>query len=256
MKDIVFTVTHLKFLNKDVFELKLTAPEPLPECRAGQFINLKVADASLCLRRPFCLYKFDKTSVTLIIEIVGKGTRLLAQLKKGDTVTGVMPLGNGFIVEKQHQNIALISGGIGCAPLLAVPLTHPNKNVCAYLGFSDKSKTVLVDEFKKACRVKVSTDDGSYGFNGYATDAFLDDFNSGVFKPDVLLTCGCEPLLKAVQQISRQLKIPAYMTGETRMGCGVGACLVCACAVHEGGKTVQKRACADGPVFLIEDVVL
>ena len=76
-------------------------------------------------------------------------------------------------------------------------------------------------------------------------------------KPDVILTCGNTPMLKAAARLSAETKIPASMSGETRMGCGVGACLVCACAVKQKhGEIVNKRACVDGPVFSLEEIIL
>ncbi len=255
MKDIIFEVEHIKFLTSTVFELKLKSDEKLPEMRPGQFLHLKVNDSSVLLRRPFCLYKFDEKSVTLIIAIVGKGTTILSQMKKGEKVFAIVPVGNGFTLGAEHKKIALIGGGVGCAPLLAVPKFYKDKEFRAFLGFASKSSVMFEDDFKKACKTFVSTDDGSYGFKGYVTESFILELNN--FKPDVILTCGSENMLKAVAKRSVEYKIPAYMSGETRMACGVGACLVCACAVKgEDGIYHNKRACVDGPVFKLEDVML
>ena len=255
MRDITFSVQSISFLTKDVFELKLFSKEVLPAMHAGQFVHIKVNDPSVGLRRPFCLYKFDANSVTLMIAVVGKGTEALARLKKGDKVLGIVPLGNGFKLSGQHQTVALIGGGIGCAPLLAVPSCYPGRTFNSYLGFCNKDQVMLQQEFEKVSHATVSTDDGSHGFKGYTSDAFLADYRAG-FKPDVILTCGPLPMIKAVAKISLETGIPAYMSGETRMGCGVGACLVCTCAVRENGVMKNKRACVDGPVFLVEDLAL
>ncbi|MCL2797747.1 MAG: dihydroorotate dehydrogenase electron transfer subunit [Firmicutes bacterium] len=273
MKDIIFTVQSKKFLSESVFELKLHTRFTLPPMRAGQFAHIEVPDASLCLRRPFCLYQFDRHSITLVIAVVGKGTKSLSNLKRSDTVRGIVPLGNGFTLSVRHQKIALIGGGIGCAPLLRVPYDYPGREFRSYLGFSTKSGVMFCEEFeqalsvgflndagggcdglKKSSRITVSTDDGSFGFKGYAADAFLADYKKG-YRPDVILTCGPEPMIKAVQKISAELKIPGFMSGEMRMGCGIGACLVCACAVREDGQVKNKRACVDGPVFRLEDLI-
>jgi len=259
MQEIEFTVDYVNFLTESMFELELftTNADKLPPMRAGQFIHVKIPTPPFLLRRPFCIYKFDAKEhyITLVIAIVGKGTESLSRLVAGDRLMGILPLGNGFTLADNHQKIALVGGGIGCAPLLRVPLDYPGREFRSYLGFADKSQVMFADDFIKVSKVTVSTDDGSYGFKGYVTDAFLQDVKKG-FRPDVILTCGPEPMIRAVAKIAQEAGIPAYMSGEVRMGCGVGACLVCACAVREGGEVRNKRACVDGPVFALGDLVL
>jgi len=111
-------------------------------------------------------------------------------------------------------------------------------------------------DFAKVSKMTVATEDGKCGIKGFVTDALKQDISSGEFIPDVILACGAHGMIKAVDKVAREFNIPAYMTGEERMGCGIGACLVCACAVRENGEIKNKRACLDGPVFLLEDVVL
>ena len=73
----------------------------------------------------------------------------------------------------------------------------------------------------------------------------------------LLLVCGADGLIKAAAKLSLATGVPGYVSTESRMGCGVGACLVCACAVKApDGSVVHKRACADGPVFSLEELVL
>ena len=255
MTDILLTVEALKFLNEEVFELTLTSPSPLPKILAGQFVHVAIDEPSMPLRRPFCIAKWDSFSITLIIAVVGEGTRKLSTLHKGDTLLSTLPLGNGFQIPPRHKKVALVGGGVGCAPLLGVYSNYPDKEIRAYLGFANKQKALFEQDFKSAYRhVTVSTDDGSYGFSGYVTDAFLADYHSG-YRPDIILTCGSDNMIKAVAAMVKELKIPTLWSGEIRMGCGVGACLVCACAVREGGEVKNRRACMDGPVFNLEDVV-
>ena len=278
MQDLLFTVDKIKTKNDSVFELKLKASEPLPSMHAGQFIHLKIPENGMYLRRPFCLYKWDKKSITLLIAKVGKGSQFLSTLKKKQQLLGILPIGNGFSLKPHQKRIALIGGGVGVAPLRSVPesllgrkkdfvvivggLIIPVKNtvkgteVRAYLGFASKDKILAEKEFKEVCeRVTVSTDDGSKGFKGNAVQAFREEYQKG-FIPDVVLACGSHGLIKAVQAMCRELGLEGYMSGEERMGCGVGACLVCTCAVQEGGEVRHKRACVDGPVFNLEDLVL
>ncbi len=166
-----------------------------------------------------------------------------------------MPIGNGFTLEEKHRKIVLLGGGIGCAPLATVPVTYPDREYISYLGFSTAENVLFEKEFSSFGKTVVATDDGTCGRSGFITDALRADMAK--ISPDVILTCGPTPMLKAAARLSLETKVPAYMSGETRMGCGVGACLVCACDIKEkNGEIVRKRACVDGPVFRLEDIVL
>lgn len=256
MQDILFTVDSLVMLNKTTFSLKLVSSEKLPTIKAGQFIHIKLNDSSLILRRPFCVYKSDDYSVTVIVAIVGKGTKVLASAKKGDKLMAVAPIGNGWTLESTHKKVALIGGGVGVAPLLKMVSQHKDVEFKAFLGYSTKDNMILVDDFSRECTTFVSTDDGSYGYKGYVGELFTAEHRNN-YKPDIILTCGSENMMRSIANISAVLKIPAYMSGENRMACGVGACLVCACAVRQAdGSIANKRACVDGPVFKLEDIIL
>lgn len=255
MKDIEFTVREIEEIAPSIFSLTLSSAEKLPPMRCGQFLHMEVKDDALPLRRPFCLYKFDEYSVTLIIATVGKGTKKICAMQTGERVRAIIPIGNGFTPKAEHKKIALIGGGVGCAPLFAVKKCYPDKEYKAFLGYASKDRIILLDDFKKEYDVVLSTDDGSAGEKGYVTDAFKRHLSE--FMPDVILTCGTENMIKAVAKVSKELSIPAYMSGENRMACGVGACLVCTCAVKQkDGGVRNMRACVDGPVFNLEDLEL
>jgi len=258
MIETVLKVKNLKWLTSDIFELKLEALELLPVIKAGQFAHIAIPNGGdNLLRRPFCLHKWDNKTITLLIAVVGKGTEKLALLKKGDTVYGTLPLGNGFDVSASVSKVAIIAGGVGVAPLLQVPNLKQNTEYRAYLGFANSGKMLAYKDYQKNCnKIVVSTDDGSFGIKGNPIDAFMLDYNDG-FVPDVILSCGSHGLINAVKKMSQKLKIKAYMSGEIRMGCGVGACLVCACAIKQPDGSVKNlRACVEGPVFDLEEVVL
>ena len=99
------------------------------------------------------------------------------------------------------------------------------------------------------------TDDGSFGCKGFPIQELekrLSDIG-----PDVILTCGPHPMLKSAQVFAAKHGIPTYASMEERMGCGVGACLVCACRTKQKDGTVaSRRVCADGPVFKMEELEL
>lgn len=254
MEDREFTVEYNKPLFDGVHEIKLHTDRRLPVMHCGQFLHLEVRGCPTILRRPFCLYKFDPQSVTIVVAVVGRGTEVLCKCKPGDRMNAILPIGNGFILAPEHKRIALIGGGVGCAPLASVGVCYPNREFRTYLGFTDISKLCFTEDFSFGKTV-VCTDDGSYGVKGFPTDACRAELDA--FKPDVILTCGSMGLVKAVARLSAETGVPSYMSGESRMGCGVGACLVCTCAVkNPDGSISNKRACVDGPVFKLEDLVL
>ena len=254
MKDCEFILREKRKLTDNLIEFTLYSEEKLPPVHCGQFLHLKLGGQFL-LRRPFCIYKFDTHTVTIAVAVVGGGTRYMEKLNVGDNLSAVMPIGNGFTLTDKHRKIVLLGGGVGCAPLATVPVTYPDREYISYLGFANKNAIAFAEEFGKFGKVVTCTDDGSYGRKGYVTDVLREDIKK--IKPNVILTCGPTPMLKAAAKLSIECGVPAYMSGESRMGCGVGACLVCTCAVkNSDGSVSNKRACVDGPVFSLEDIIL
>ena len=105
--------------------------------------------------------------------------------------------------------------------------------------------------FSEAGKLTVCTDDGSYGFHGFPSQALESELDE--FRPQVIFCCGPEPLMRAVKRIGESRGITTYLSLEQRMGCGVGACLVCVCDLENGARA---RVCKDGPVFAIGEVDL
>jgi dihydroorotate dehydrogenase electron transfer subunit len=249
MKEILFSIETNTRRSPAIAELMLYAKQPLPPLHCGQFIHLK-PDGDAGLRRPFCLYKFTGNSITIIMSVVGKGTQRLSMLSAGSMVSGVLPLGNGFVLNNENcSNVALIGGGIGCAPLLSVPQCYPRRNYRAYLGFAAQQDDVFSHDFAAIMPTLISTNDGSAGFAGHVTDLFERDMTN--FQPDIILACGPVSMLRALAVIAERIHIPVQASIEQRMGCGVGACLVCVCAVRDAYTAAPRmqRVCADGPVF-------
>lgn len=255
MIDIEFSVKSNKTINASLFELTLKASDKLPKIHCGQFVHLAINSDAFLLRRPFCVYKFDDTSITLLIAVLGQGTHMLSKVKKGEKLLATLPLGNGFTLSEHHKKVVLIGGGVGGAPLLSVPKCYPNKEYYTFIGFKTKSEVLMEREFSKvSTKTFITTEDGSYGIKGYSTDALSRELAN--IAPDVVLTCGPTAMMKAVAKVCVSANIPGFMSSESRMGCGVGACLVCACKVREGEEIVNKRACVEGPVFSLEEILL
>lgn len=229
----------------------------------GQFIGVYTENSSRILPRPIsiCEADEDRKELRIVYRVSGKGTGDIAAMKAGDKVHILGILGNGYDLEclKDKKNIVIMAGGIGIPPMLGLAKEiakefggDNDKQISAVLGYRN-SDTFLMKEFEKYCKVYVATDDGSLGYSGNVIDAMREH----KLTPDIIFACGPLPMLRGVKSCAQAADIPAYISLEERMACGVGACLGCVC------KTVKKdahsnvnnaRICTDGPVFLAAEV--
>lgn len=250
MKDYRAEILSDEQIAQGVYELVLRLPEAV-KVRAGQFASVGVRGH--LLRRPFAICKAEGERISLCFQVRGEGTRNLASMGAGESLQVLMPLGNGFFVERDEKRVALVGGGVGIFPMIAALREYaPTKEVFAYIGFRNKAAVCGLEEFERAARLKAVTDDGSYGEKKNAVQAFEEDLRAGI-RPDVVLSCGPLPMLRALKEVLEREKLPGFASLEERMGCGIGACLVCVCDLTDGQ---HARVCKDGPVFPIGDVVL
>lgn len=250
MKDYRAEILSDEQIAQGVYELVLRLPEAV-KVRAGQFASVGVRGH--LLRRPFAICKAEGERISLCFQVRGEGTRNLASMGAGESLQVLMPLGNGFFVERDEKRVALVGGGVGIFPMIAALREYaPTKEVFAYIGFRNKEAVCGLEEFERAARLKAVTDDGSYGEKKNAVQAFEEDLRAGI-RPDVVLSCGPLPMLRALKEVLEREKLPGFASLEERMGCGIGACLVCVCDLTDGQ---HARVCKDGPVFPIGDVVL
>ena len=165
---------------------------------------------------------------------------------------GLLPLGNGFYVKDSEKKVAVVGGGVGIFPLIAAIRAYSkDRQVYAYMGFRNRAAVCMEYEMARGEKLVIATDDGSSGFHGTSVQAFMQDFDA--VKPDVVLACGPTPMLRALKTAMMGKNVPVYVSLEERMGCGIGACLVCVCEKTGGA---HARVCKDGPVFEINDVEL
>lgn len=212
--------------------LGLEAPEVAARARAGQFVNLGLRPGPL-LRRPFSVFTAADGVVEVIFKPVGEGTDLMARLQIGDRVSVLGPLGRPFDFDPAWRSVALLSGGLGVAPM---PLAARDAAVAGLRvtwvhgarGAGDLWPEWHGDE------VVWATDDGSRGFHGTVVAAAPD--------AGAVLACGPNRMLAAVAA-----RWPdAQVAVETYMGCGTGVCLGCAVPGVDG---IFTRACTEGPVY-------
>jgi len=237
-------------LADDIYAFTVKCAELAGEARAGQFLHVKCG-SSLLLRRPISISHVRGNTVEFVFEVKGEGTHWLSQRETGMSLDILGPLGNGFSFP--DGNIIVIGGGIGAPPMLFAAESAQGE-VTALLGFRDKSRVILIDEFKNVCdKIYIATDDGSLGIHGTATAPLIELLESGAYS--AVLACGSHAMLSAVAVLCKLSNISCQVSVEERMACGVGACLVCACATVHLGFEYMSRVCKDGPVFDAEEIV-
>lgn len=253
MKDQIATVTRNREIAQNIYAITLRLPEGAEPMHGGQFANLSTGDNSQLLRRPLGIMKVEGNEVTVCYQIKGAGTQNLTRVKAGDSLRVLLPLGNWFDLD-DCRSVAVVGGGVGIFPLIATIREHcKEKDFYSYIGFRNKDAVCLLDELEKSRKLTVSTDDGSFGVKGNAVQTFLEDVDK--LDVDVIISCGPPVMLKILKQklAENGVTTPCFVSLEERMGCGVGACLVCVC---KGADGENLRVCRDGPVFDIKEVVL
>ncbi len=233
--------------------ITLALPESVGKIKGGQFANLSVGDSAFPLKRPLGVCSVNGNDVTLCYQLKGDGTRKIAQAEAGDKLSVLLPLGNGFDLGNAKK-VAVIGGGVGVFPLAAVVEEYAGKvQFYSYIGFRGRQYACLTEVFGNVGELTVVTDDGSLGAKGNAVQAFADDL--GKISPDLIISCGPPVMLRALRSALKDNGVTAkcLVSLEERMGCGIGACLVCACKKSDGR---NARVCKDGPVFDINEVEL
>lgn len=256
---ITAEITEVERLAGGVFSMELYVPQIAQQAVPGQFISVYCKDRDRLLPRPISLCGIDREKglLRLVYRIVGNGTKEFSRMQPGEEILVMGPLGNGFpICQEEHsgKSVILLGGGIGIPPMLSLAKSFPG-SVTTVLGYRD-AETFLLEEFRKTgSRVIVATEDGSVGIKGNVIDAVYEENVKG----DVIYACGPLPMLRGVKQHALKEGIPAWVSMEERMACGIGACLACVCQSKETDShshVKNKRVCKDGPVFLATDVEL
>lgn len=215
------------------------------EGKPGQFYMLKVPSSVVLLPRAISIYDIDDEKIEFLYQVIGEGTKEFTRLRTGDELRLVGALGNGFDINHEGKKVALVSGGIGTAPMINLSKNLKAEKVDFYGGFRDT--VYAVDDLKKYVdNVYVSTENGAEGHKGYITE---------IFKPenyDVVLCCGPEVMMFKVVKMCKEKNVPVFISMENKMACGVGACLVCTCKTKGG----NVRTCKEGPVFNGEEFEL
>ena len=236
----------------------LKAPEIVATVRPGQFMMIHCGEDTL-LRRPISVHRVDDDRLALLVAEVGIGTRLLSEMKMGEEIDVFGPLGNGFTIHPATDNLLLVAGGIGVAPLVFLAdtaLAGGNKvtfitgarSADCLLPISSPQK--LYDGGMMAASINVinATEDGSEGFQGMATD-LISHYLDGI---DQIFACGPAAMYQAMARKPELEGKSVQVSLEIMMGCGMGVCYGCTIRTKKG----LRQVCKDGPVFEIGDIEL
>lgn len=230
---------------------------------SGQFAMLKPrATIEPLLRRALAVYRAESPRrLSFLYQVLGRGTAALAQVRKGDEVEALLPLGNTWSIDRSTGSRAIVvAGGVGSASLLMLCEELNRSKVEAKLLFGAATERAAagcgLEDFRAlGLPVVVTTDDGSLGEKGFVTVPLERELRESNPQDLTIYACGPWPMMKRVAEISAQFKATCLVSLEAPMGCGFGVCVGCVVAVNsEGvpGYGSYKRVCTDGSIFPAE----
>ena len=274
MRDAVCDVVENRDLGGGVWLLRLRDPAMAAEMAPGRFVMLQVGpDLAPTLRRPFSIQRCSGDVYDVLYRVVGVGTQLMAGLKPGDTVGALGPMGNSFTPPAPDERAILLGGGVGIPPMVALAydlLARGHEDFQAYVGVSSAQDAGCWVGFKDQLedpRITRATMDGSIGFAGHVVAAWRDRWQrEGAPSKARVYACGPMVMLRAVELAAAELGVPAEVSVEAMMGCGMGACMSCVIENKDAQDPVKRAAmspydrwllaCRRGPVFATGTVVL
>jgi len=243
----VFQIVEARPLAAAVKQFKIAAPEIARKRKPGQFIVLRINEEGE--RIPLTIADADPESgiLTIIFQEVGKSTMQLGTLKTGDSISDLIgPLGVPTHVEK-FGTVVCVGGGIGIAPVypIAKAMREGGNIVLSIIGARTKDLLILEEEMRKVSNaLKVSTDDGSYGYHGFVSDVLQDVIDEGTHI-DLVVAIGPVPMMRVVCNVTRNKNIKTVVSLNPIMVDATGMCG--SCRVTVGGRT--RFVCVDGPEF-------
>ena len=284
-KDIIFEekaeiVDQVKF-EADQFVTIVKAEKSSQTAKPGQFAFVECGGDTL-LRRPLSYLRSSKEdgTVEFMYKSVGHGLESLSQLKKGDEIKIMGPIGNGFAIPSGKKSAILIGGGVGIPPVLFMgeeikKISH-GIDLVAFFGSEipfpfqtcdsdlvipglDFSVNKSIDDMEKLgipCRL--SSQAGYEGCHlGYVTElakSFIETLSDGEKTETIIYACGPESMLEAVAKLAKDDQLDCVLSLEEYMACAIGGCAGCTVKVLEDGQERMKRVCVDGPVFDAEQL--
>ena len=257
--------------------LRIRAPRCAAKALPGSFVHLS-CDAALPMRRPMSIMRVSAADgwVECLYKVVGEGSRLLAERRKGDVLSCLGPIGKPFVLHPDRPRPLLLGGGVGIPPMvfIADALRQDKRgpwNPLVLMGsevpfpFKTRPSTILVPGMPEGvigCMPlmedwgfpsRLASKQGYAGcFDGYITDlarAWLKSLDVKALAEVEIFACGPTPMLKAAALLAQEFRIPSQVSLEEFMACAVGGCAGCAVEVRTPEGPAMKRVCVDGPVF-------
>lgn len=258
-REFTGAITAIEPVMGDSMLVTFSAPPHLvPGVRAGEFVEILCRSpwsSDPLLRRPFSIYAIDAAAseLTVLVRPFGRGSSWLVQQPVGTVLDVLGPLGNTFTILPKSQNLLLVAGGVGAAPLLllANEAVRSNLNVTYLLGAMNADGLLTAQHLPQEVEYVVATDDGSAGHHGFVTD-LIPEYLAWA---DQVFSCGPEPMFRSLRRevLANRFadKPTVQLSVERTMACGVGACLGCVVETRRGMRT----SCVEGPVFDMDELV-
>jgi dihydroorotate dehydrogenase electron transfer subunit len=274
-------VVEQAVLAQQTYRLRIECPDIARRIVPGQFFMLKPAGAvDPLLGRPFALYDVYRDAAGRPIgfdfgyHVIGKLTGLMSRWQGGETVVLWGPLGNGFPVPPEGP-LVCVGGGIGYTPFLAVareaagvasygdrsrrtarreprpPAVNDSSRITLLYGVRTRALRANLADFDglPGFQTRIATDDGTEGHHGFVTDLLRDELTNQ--PAATVYCCGPEPMMAAVAKMCREFSAACWLSLESPMACGFGACFSCVTKVvtDEPPGWDYRRTCVEGPVF-------
>ncbi|VAX09196.1 Dihydroorotate dehydrogenase (NAD(+)), electron transfer subunit [hydrothermal vent metagenome] len=256
--------------------LRLQAPEVARHALPGSFVHLS-CDPQRPLRRPISIMRVNPQAgeIELLYKVFGEGTRLLSQRQTGESLNLMGPIGKPFELHPKYSRPLLIGGGVGMPPMIFIadaarqqkktyspfvilgsevpfPFTSkPSEMIIPGLPEGVIASMPLLEDWNIPSRL-TSTQGYPGCHEGYVTDLarhWLDSLDEEERSKVEIFSCGPHPMLEAVAQVAKDYNLPAQVSLEEFMACGVGGCAGCVVKVETADGPAMKRICVDGPVF-------
>jgi len=239
-------------INDENFILHFYWSGPPPS--AGQFFMIKPERTSVFLPRPISIFEYNESKklVKFLIAKRGKGTEELSMLNPGEKVRLTGPFGNKWeTFLPESGKAALVGGSVGVAPLAALVAEKSDFNFDFYAGFKKgfrekEEENKFMGSAINAVKIVVTAEDGRNALGGRIVDYIFEPQNY-----NVIFACGSVPMLRAVKKKCEQKNIPCFISLESRLACGAGACLGCTIRTVRG----NRRCCTDGPIFPAREIL-
>lgn len=247
-------VTNNFLLNKKTYLLTIRPLEKTSNPQPGQFYMIEVGNYyDPLLKRPFSFFRKKSHGLQFLYVLKGKGTLMMKDLKKGNIINLVGPLGNGYPEPLEGYVPLLVAGGTGIASIFSLAEKINKEAYIIYGARCKEELTVLGDLKHLKGQLIVCTDDGSFGKKGTVVEALRCLLKNNKTSPRYLIyACGPSGMLKAISTLAIERGIKGYFSLEENMACGFGACQGCVVKTADG----YKRICKEGPVFPIEEIIM